>query len=206
MLLAQITRSFFRQSSRILLKPGGLPEDVINEFQLCERAAKSPAELVVELNKVGPLAARNWAYHFRLFKLFAIPHPGVGMLSLRHLMWVIHSRDTWMHRLNLPGNREAFRANRRTRWTDRWSCEMWQRCFPGKSAAPRAIVPQLTGIAGGTWKIGSGEPAAAIRMDVLDFNIFASGRYTYEQARPLASITGDVKIAEKALQKILVLY
>jgi hypothetical protein len=43
-------------------------------------------------------------------------------------------------------------------------------------------------------------------MDVLDFNIFASGRYTYEQARPLATISGDVSKAEEALQQILVVY
>ena len=43
-------------------------------------------------------------------------------------------------------------------------------------------------------------------MDVLEFNIFASGRYSYEQARPLATISGDISSAEKALKEILVLY
>jgi hypothetical protein len=43
-------------------------------------------------------------------------------------------------------------------------------------------------------------------MDVLDFNIFASGRTSFEQARQLASITGEVGIAEIALRQILVLY
>ena len=69
-----------------------------------------------------------------------------------------------------------------------------------------AMVFDLTGIAGGTWKIGKGEPAATIQMDVLDFNIFASGRYTYEEARPLATITGDVAAAEAAMKHILVVY
>ena len=69
-----------------------------------------------------------------------------------------------------------------------------------------ALVFALTGIAGGTWKIGQGEPVAEIRMDVLEFNIFASGRYSYEQARPLATISGDISSAEKALKEILVLY
>ena len=69
-----------------------------------------------------------------------------------------------------------------------------------------AVTFDLAGIAGGVWKIGRGEPVAAIRMDVLDFNIFASGRYTYEQARPLATITGDQRAAERALQHTLALY
>lgn len=82
-------------------KQGQLPEDAVNEFQLMERAKKSPAELIAELRQVGPAAIQKWAYQFRIAKLISIPHPVPGMLSLRHLMWVIHSRDTWMHRLDI---------------------------------------------------------------------------------------------------------
>jgi hypothetical protein len=69
-----------------------------------------------------------------------------------------------------------------------------------------ALVFDLTGVAGGTWQIGRGEPVADIQMDALDFNFFASGRTTFEQARPLMSITGDVITAEQALKQILILY
>ena len=89
----------FRQSRNI--RPGRLPEDAVNEFQLQERAGKTPAELIAELRQVGPPAAENWAYRFRLAKLVAIPHSVTGKLSLRHLMLVVHSRDTWMHRLDI---------------------------------------------------------------------------------------------------------
>ncbi|MBN2503497.1 MAG: maleylpyruvate isomerase family mycothiol-dependent enzyme [Anaerolineales bacterium] len=187
--------------------PGQLMEDAINAFQLKERADKSPAELIVELQKVGPIGAKKWAYQFRFAKLFSIPHPVAGKLSIRHLMWVIHSRDTWMHRLDIC--RVTGHDFEQTSEQDGRIAELVMldvanvlaRNFNGP-----AVVFELTGVAGGIWKIGNGEPVATIRMDVLEFNIFASGRYTFEQARPLANITGDVRVAEETLKHILVVY
>jgi uncharacterized protein (TIGR03083 family) len=199
-------REMFRQA-RSRPGPGQLIEDAINAFQLRERAGRSPAELIEELRQAGPAAVRHWAYGFRLAKLIAIPHPVAGKLSMRHLMWVIHSRDTWMHRLDIC--RAAGREFEQTAGHDGRIAglvmldvaNVLRRKFNGP-----ALVFDLTGIAGGVWKIGPGEPAAAIRADVLDFNIFASGRYTFEQFRPMAAITGDVSVAEEALRQILVLY
>ena len=187
--------------------PGQLPEDAVNDLQLRERADKSPAEMINELRRVGPVAAQKWAYHFRLIKPITIPHPIVEKLSFRYLMWIIHSRDTWMHRLDIC--RATGREFEQTREHDGRIAELVMldvadilaRKFEGP-----ALVFELTGIAGGVWKIGQGEPVTTICMDVLDFNIFASGRYTYEEARPLATITGDVSAAEEALKNILVLY
>jgi len=34
-------------------------------------------------------------------KAWSKPYPISGLLSGRHLMWVIHSRDTWMYRLDI---------------------------------------------------------------------------------------------------------
>ena len=187
--------------------PGQLPEDAINALQLKERTGKSPAELIAELRRVGPVAAQNWAYRFSLLKLISIPHAVAGKLSLRHLMWVTHSRDTWMHRLDIcRATGQAFEQTvehdgRIAGLVMRDVADALARNFSGP-----ALLFELTGIAGGIWGAGRGEPAATIRMDVLDFNIFASGRYSYEQARPLASISGDVRIAEAALKHILVLY
>jgi uncharacterized protein (TIGR03083 family) len=187
--------------------PGQLPEDAINEIQLRDRINKTPAELIAELKKVGPVAAQKWAFGHQLLKLVSIPHAVAGKLSLRHLMWVTHSRDTWMHRLDIcRATGQAFEQTaehdgRIAALVMRDVAEAMERNFKGP-----ALVFELSGIAGGTWKIGRGEPVATIRMDVLDFNIFASGRYSYEQARPLATITGDVATAEKALKTILVVY
>ena len=188
-------------------KAGQLPEDAINEFQLRERADKSPVELIAELQRGGPVGAQKWAYHFRPLKLFSLPRPDGGKLSLRHLMWVVHSRDTWMHRLDIC--RATGRKFEQTREQDGRITELVMldvaEVLERKYHGP-ALVFELSGIAGGTWKIGRGEPAATIRMDVLNFNIFASGRYSYEQARLLADISGDVSAAEEALRGILVIY
>ena len=85
----------------VALKPGQLAEDAINRRQLADRAARSPAELIAEIKQDGDKAVHNWAYGFRLLKPLGTPHPAVGWLGMRYLMLVIHSRDTWIHRLDI---------------------------------------------------------------------------------------------------------
>jgi len=188
-----------------LPKSGQLPEDATNEIQLSERSGKSPAELIAELQSLGPIAAQKWAYQFRLVKPISIPHRTAGSLNLRHLMWVVHSRDTWMHRLDIcraTGRSFEQTAEHDGRITALVMLDV-AKALTSKLDG-QSIAFYLTGIAGGNWKIGNGEPAATIRMDVLDFNIFASGRFTYEHARPLATIVGDINLAERALSNLLI--
>lgn len=78
--------------------------------------------------------------------------------------------------------------------------------LPAKKLNWPTLIFDLTGIAGGSWKIGAGDPAATIGMDVLDFNIFASGRYSFAEARALATIRGNISAAEEALKNFLILY
>jgi uncharacterized protein (TIGR03083 family) len=186
---------------------GQLPEDATNDFQLSERRGKSPAELIAELQTVGPIAAQKWAYQFRLVKPISIPHRTAGSLNLRHLMWVIHSRDTWMHRLDIC--RATGRKFEQTPEHDGRIAALVMldvaKALSRKLDGP-AIAFNLTGVAGGHWKIGNGVPAATIQMDILDFNIFASGRFSNEQVRPLATITGEIALGERALQNLLILY
>jgi uncharacterized protein (TIGR03083 family) len=199
-------REMFRQTLRIPGK-GQLIEDAINDFQLKERTEKTPVELINELRQVGPVAANKWAYQFRFGKLFSIPHPIAGTLSLRYLMWVTHSRDTWMHRLDIC--RATGREFKQTKDHDGRIAELVMldvaRLPAIKNHWP-TLVFELTGIAGGSWKIGRGEPQAVIHMDVLDFNVFASGRYSFPDARPLMSIDGNINAAEDALKNFLILY
>lgn len=190
-----------------LPKAGQLPEDAINDLQLRERAGRSPAELMAELRRVGPIAIHKWARHFRLIKPIAIPHPVGGLLSVQHLMWVIHSRDTWMHRLDIC--RATQREFQQTREHDGRIVALVMRDVGlrlRKLLGARAVVFDLSGVAGGVWKVGAGEAAATIQMDALDFNILASGRFTYAEGRAKATVTGDVALAELALKNTLVLY
>jgi uncharacterized protein (TIGR03083 family) len=188
-------------------KPGQLPEDAINDLQVGERADKTPAELINELKQVGEIAARNWAYRFNAIKWIATPHPVGGFMPIRHLMWVIHSRDTWMHRLDIC--RATKRPFEQTREHDGRINELVVLDTAKKLKKKlngRAITLVLTGIAGGKWKIGSGNPKAEMEMDVLDFNIFVSGRFSYEEGMTRAKILGDKALIKYVFKDLLVLY
>ncbi len=199
-------REMIRQYSR-LPKGGQLPEDATNELQVRERAGKSPDALIAELRVVGPVAIQKWAYQFRFAKLITIPHAVGGLLSLRHLMWVIHSRDTWMHCLDIC--RATGRSFEQTVEQDGRIAALImldvEKKLRGKLDG-KALSFDLSGTAGGVWVIGAGEPSATIHMDALDFNIFASGRFRYKEACARASFSGDSELAQRALQNILVLF
>ena len=192
-------------------KPGQLPEDAINELQVSERASRSPDELITELRTAGPVAIQKWAYQFRLAKMMTnlvkVPHPVTGTISLKYLMWIIHSRDTWMHRLdicratNRPFEQTAEHDGRIAALV---MLDVARLLSPKLNGA--AVIFDLSGVAGGIWKIGGGEIKSTVRMDVLNFNIFASGRFTYEEALACAEISGDKTLGETALKNILILF
>ncbi len=147
-------KEMLRQTMRIPGR-GQLIEDAINAFQLQERADKTPAALIEELRQVGPVAAKKWAYQFRFGKLFSIPHPVAGKLSLHYLMHVTHSRDTWMHRLDIC--RATGHAFEQTREHDGRIAELVMldvANLPAKKFHWPTLVFELTGTAGGSWKIG----------------------------------------------------
>jgi len=199
-------REMFRQYSRIP-KKGQLPEDAINDLQISERAKMSPSDLIVELKQVGEKAIHKWAYGFRMVNWIAIPHPVGGFMSLRDLMWVTHSRDTWMHRLDIC--RATGRPFEQTREHDGRINELVVRDVARKlknKLGQYGMILQLTGIAGGTWKLGDGTPEAELEMDVLDFNIFVSGRFSYDEAMQRAKVSGNQALIESTFKDLLILY
>lgn len=199
-------KEMLRQFTK-LPKAGQLPEDAINALQVDERKNLTPAELIAKLKQVGPTATRNWAYGFNAIKWIHAPHPVGGFMSLRYLMWVTHSRDTWMHRLDIC--RATNRPFEQTHEHDGRINELvvWD---TAKKLNPKlngqAITLVLTGIAGGTWQIGRGNSAAEMEMDALDFNIFVSGRFSYEEGMKRARVSGDRLLIEHVFKDLLVLY
>lgn len=190
-----------------MLSLRGLPEDAINRRQLADRAMRSPAELIDEIRRTGDRAVANWAHGFRLVKPLGMPHPTGGWLTLRHLMLAVHSRDTWIHRLDIC--RATGRPFEQTREHDGRINALVVRDLAGslpRKLGARAVVLELTGAGGGRWKIGKGDADATIRMDVLDFNIYASGRFRYDEAAPRAEFTGDSALADRAFRHLAVLY
>jgi len=190
-----------------MLSLRGLPEDAINRRQLADRAMRSPAELINEIRRTGDRAVANWAHSFRLLKPFGMPHPVGGWLTLRHLMLAVHSRDTWIHRLDIC--RATGRAFERTQEHDGRINALVVRDLTrplARKLGSRAVILDLTGIGGGRWQIGRGDAGATIRMDVLDFNIYASGRFSYDEAMQRAEFTGDSALADRAFRHLAVLY
>ncbi|MBW6472327.1 MAG: maleylpyruvate isomerase family mycothiol-dependent enzyme [Anaerolineaceae bacterium] len=199
-------REMIRQySARV--KPGQLPEDAVNDLQVGERKDTTPEEVIAELRQVAPKAMHNWAYGFKPVKLISIPHPVSGKLSLRHLMWVIHSRDTWMHRLDIcraTGNHFEQTAEHDGRIAALVMLDVARQL--SKKLDGKAIGFELTGLAGGKWQVGSGNEVARLRMDVLDFNIFVSGRFSYEEGLTRAELSGDTKLLKTILKDLLILF
>jgi uncharacterized protein (TIGR03083 family) len=184
-----------------------LPEDAINRRQLADRATRSPAELIDEIRRTGDRAVANWAHGFRLVKPVGMPHPSGVWLTLRHLMLAIHSRDTWIHRLDIC--RATGRPFEQTQEHDGRINALVVRDLAGslpRKLGARAVVLDLTGTGGGKWMIGRGGAGATIRMDVLDFNIYASGRFSHDQAVERAELTGDRELADRVFRHLAVLY
>jgi uncharacterized protein (TIGR03083 family) len=199
-------REMLRQYTQ-LPKAGQLPEDAINALQVGERKSNTPAELIAELKRVGPKTIHNWAHGFRAIKWIAIPHPVGGFMSVRYLMWVTHSRDTWMHRLDIC--RATNRPFEQTREHDGRIVELVVRDVAKKlnrRLSGRGLTLSLTGTAGGMWSIGRGAPSAEMEMDALDFNILVSGRFSYEEGLARAKISGDMALVERAFNNLLILY
>lgn len=199
-------KEMFRQYS-LMPKKGQLPEDAINALQVGERKKMTSAELINELKRTGPQAIHNWAYRFHAVKWIHAPHPIGGFMSLGYLMWVTHSRDTWMHRLDIC--RAANRPFEQTREHDGRIVELVVRDVAkklGKRLHGKAITLTLTGVAGGEWQIGNGEPVSNLGMDALDFNIFISGRFSFEEGMKRAQISGDKALVENAFKDLLILY
>lgn len=151
--------------------------DAHNRRQVQERAHASPGQLIAELARWGPRAARAAGRipgplrRIRLSMLFpeARDQPED---TVDFLVRVLMVRDLWMHRSDIaaatarsldlgPHDREVVRQVMRDLalgWT-----------------AP-AVLLQLTGPAGGCYSLGDGAPVATVRADAIAYLRLLSGR------------------------------
>lgn len=181
----------FRRQYFAMPPKGRLPEDVINEIR-----------------EKGPRTITNRQRIPFFLRAITIPHPASGKLNLGYLLDVIFTRDTWMHRLDLV--RATDREMKLTRAHDGRIVELVVRdvnALLAPGLGEDSLTLELGGVAGGAWLIGSNvNPRAGIWLDALDFNIFASGRYTFEQVRTKALIEGDREFGGQALRRVSVSY
>lgn len=207
---------FRRQSSSRAQRPyrtAGLSRlDAQNQIQVDDRAGASPAALIAELRDVGPRAVaarRRMPALVRALRLpLGLAYPlGRIWVPLGYMVDVIIVRDMWMHRLDVC--RATGRAmgltpehdGRITALVVRDLARTLARALGGAS-----VAYELSGPAGGVWRIGSGAPGATIRMDALDFHLLASGRMPPDEARAHAAVTGDAGLGMRALERTSVVY
>ena len=200
-------REFLHQNGRPP-KAGELAEDVANRIQLADRAGRGPAELLAELKAVWPQAVARRKQLAPVVGLITLPRPDGPGLNLGHLFTVIYARDTWMHRLDI--SRATGRAMQLTPEHDGRMVALVLRDLAanlGPKLGDAAVRFELSGTAGGAWVVGgSAAPSATVQMETLDFNIYASGRFSYAEARAKATLSGDTALAERALRATAVLY
>jgi len=97
---------------------------------------------------------------------------GMPRFSLGYLLDIIYTRDLWMHRLDLArATGQPFQAGDHDRHIVEQAVRDLALTWP---AAPVAL--ELTGPAGGSWLIGSGEPATVIQAEATAWMRALSGR------------------------------
>jgi uncharacterized protein (TIGR03083 family) len=184
--------------------------DALNQIQVDDRADATPAELIAELRVVVPRAIATRRRLPAWLRALRIPFPIAGLSRLDYLTDLIYTRDMWIHRLDLcraTGRVMVLSPEHDGRIVAlelRDLARQLQRKRPAVT-----LVYELSGPAGGAWRIGSSTvPDATIRMDTLDFNLLASGRMTPDDARGLRATTlsGDPEIAGWTLEQTQIVY
>ena len=184
--------------------------DLVNAVQVDDRREHTPEELISELRAVGPKALRTRSRIPVPLRAIRVPAGPFGSISVGYLVDIIYPRDLWMHRLDIC--RATGREMSLTPEHDGRIVALVMRDL-AHSLAPKldgaSVLYELQGIAGGTYKVGSHpSPAATIRMDILNFNLLASGRNKSDQMKALGlvRIEGDARLANLALEHTKVLY
>jgi uncharacterized protein (TIGR03083 family) len=182
--------------------------DSLNQIQVDDRASATPAALIDELQTVGPRAIATRARLPMLLRALRMPLPALGIVPFGYLTDLIYTRDMWMHRLDL--SRATQREMVMTPEHDGRIVSLVIRDVAKKLAAKlrtTSIVYHLSGKVSGTWQLGQKvPPAATLQLDVLDFNLLASGRLTPEEAWSCVSLEGDRALARETLNHTNVPY
>jgi uncharacterized protein (TIGR03083 family) len=151
---------------------GRLRIDELTALQVTERAALSTAELRQALHDAAPralAARRNLPSHVR-----AAPYdpqlPGEGVWTIGYLFDIIHTRDPWLHRVDIcraTGQGLVLSPDHDGRIVENVVAE-----WAGKHAQPFTL--RLGGPAGGRYVAGTG--GADLALDAIEFCRILSGR------------------------------
>jgi uncharacterized protein (TIGR03083 family) len=149
--------------------------DAQTAVQVAERDHLRPDELLAELRRVGPRAAKGRRRTPGFVRRLRLPEPQVvngasEMWSLGYLTDVILTRDPWMHRLDLA--RATGQAPTLT--ADHDGVIVADVVLEWARRHGRPYRLELTGPAGGSWSSGTG--GEELVMDAADFCRAVAGR------------------------------
>ena len=207
-------QEFKRQYNPIVQRPyrqaGFALTDALNQVQVNDRGAATPAALIAELHEVGPRAIATRKRLPAIVRAIRLPLPLLGVVPLGYLTDLIYTRDMWMHRVDVcraTGKDIILTARHDSRITALVIRDLARKLSPRLRGF--SIVYELTGGASGTWRIGQHvPPVATLSLDVVDFNLLASGRLTAQEARSrgLVKVGGDETRASLALENTRIPY
>lgn len=149
--------------------------DALTGLQVSERADKTPDELIAELRRIGPKAARGRRLMPPFIRNRRLPEEQsiesmTEWWTIGYLMDIVLTRDPWMHRVDL--SRATGNAMVLTGDHDGVLIDDVVREWAGRHGKPYRL--HLTGPAGGTWSAGDG--GEELELDAIEFCRILSGR------------------------------
>ena len=182
--------------------------DALNQIQVDDRNAVTPASLLAELREVGPRAIVTRKRLPAIVRAMRLPLPMLGVVPLGYLTDLIYTRDMWMHRLDIcraTGHEMVQTFRHDGRITALVVRDLARKLSPKLTG--QTVVYELTGFSGGDFRLGeNASPRAKITMDVHYFHLVASGRLPAHERSFHASFNGDEHIARLALDNTHVPY
>ncbi|HEY7262423.1 MAG TPA: maleylpyruvate isomerase family mycothiol-dependent enzyme [Trebonia sp.] len=166
--------------------PGKTSVDAHMAAQVDDHRSEAGPELVQSFALLWPKAVRARRRRPGMLRRITVDSgvPGTPRFSIGYLVDVIYNRDLWMHRLDLArATGQPFTIRRHDRLI---VAQVVRDLAVGWSAAPVAL--ELTGPAGGSWLIGSGEPVASVRADAVACMRSLAGR---DSDAPVELVDGD---------------
>ena len=164
------------------------PVNALNHAQVVRGRQRRPAELIAELDRIGPAAVRARRRFPQLLRRIPLPLEPLAGSDVADLMDIVYVRDMFIHRIDIAKavGRDVDRSGHVAQLFEQVVRDLglaW-------SGPPVTLV--LTGEGGGTWSLGNGEPVATISVDAVEYLRLLAGR----EDAPAVEVDGDPAAAD----------
>jgi uncharacterized protein (TIGR03083 family) len=162
------------------------PLDAVNQVQLDDRSGAGPSDLLAELERHGPRAARARRRMPAPLRTRSVPGKDNGLppgSTFAYLVDVIYPRDVWMHRVDVE--RATGRPHARTATEHDVVAQVVHDL--GRTWNGPAAELTTTGDVPGEWRLGHGAAVSRLEVDAVELCRLLSGR----AASPTVTSTGE---------------